>query len=193
MSSDIGINTAVGIVSTDTVVLIDEANNIVKACSGPNCNVAPSTRDAITKRLASVATEQANYAVFLFSIPVSSILARNIHQSYLELAAAVSSVYSFQCGDDTVKGGDCTINSSAVTTAQNNLVNTMSQPATVEINHMIVLSILAIIGLISIFLFFVFMLIGLLERANESTVTIADRNSYIQTLPETRTSSSVFP
>ena len=49
--SQIGSSTAKSIVTTDTSELINKANSIVAACTGPNCNVSESTRNTIPSDL----------------------------------------------------------------------------------------------------------------------------------------------
>jgi hypothetical protein len=170
--SQLGNATAVTIVNTDTLALIDRANTIVNACTGTNCNVSESTRREITQQLSTLSQQQTNATLTLLSIPSTSVLARNINDSYLNLSAAVSSVYNFQCGDNTMNATNCVTNASSVQVAQNNLESLLIQPATNETNHILVLSILFGITILTIFLFFIFLIVGMIETYPPETVPI---------------------
>ena len=166
--SHIGYQAAATIVHTDTLAMIFQADNIVRACTGTNCNVSPSTRTTITQQLSMLAQDQATATLFLLSIPSSSVLGRNIYEAYLDLGAAVASVYNFQCGDVTVNSTNCVTNASSVQTAQSNLQNLLITPAINETNHILILSILFSITIITSILFFIFLIIGLFQRMFES-------------------------
>lgn len=167
--SNIGNNAAATIVETDTLAMIAEADNIVRSCTGPNCNVSTTTRTNITRQLSTLAQNQAQLTFTLFSIPSSSVLGRNIYNAYLELGSAVSSVYNFQCGNNTTNSVNCVTNASSVQIAQNNLQSLLIQPAVNEVNHVVILSILLSIGIISFILFFVFLIIGLFDQMLEAS------------------------
>jgi hypothetical protein len=162
-----GNDTATNIVNNDTLSLINQADNIVKSCYGKkSCNVSLATRREITEQLSTLAQKQSEDTIFLLSVPVSSVRGREIYESYLLLASAVSSVYNFQCGDNTVNSDICVSNASSVIAAKNNLQLLLIEPVTNEINHIIILSILACTGLILFLLFFIFFIIGLFENTS---------------------------
>jgi hypothetical protein len=148
---------------TDTTALISQANIIVQACTGTNCNVSQETRRAITEKLSILAQEQSDTTLFLLGIPKSSVIGRNIYESYLNLGAAVSSVYNFQCGNNVTNSYTCVPNSNNVKLAQDSLQTLISQPAQNEIHHITILSILMSIAIIALILFFVFLIIGMIE------------------------------
>jgi hypothetical protein len=177
--SDIGNNTAATIVETDTLALIERADNIIRSCTGTNCNVSEATRTTITQQLSLLAQDQAKSTLILLSIPLSSVFGRNIVNSYMNLGAAVASVYNFQCGNNTVNSTRCVTNASSVQAAQNNLQFLLVQPAENEFHHVIVLSILLIIAIIAFILFFIFLIIGLIEKMLE-----AHQVQYIVTTQE---------
>jgi len=169
MASSIGNTTAAAIVDTDTLQLIYQANSIVQSCTGgPGCNTSPETRTSITQQLSKTAQDEANDTLRVLSLPSCSVLGRNIYNGYIDLAAAIASVYNYQCGNTTVNSTACVTNATSVQTAQDNLQSLISQPATDNTKHIIVLSILLCIAVIAFILFFVFFIIGLV-----GTLTIA--------------------
>lgn len=178
--SRIGNDAAATIVETDTLAMTAEADNIVRSCTGPNCNVSTTTRTNITRQLSTLAQNQAQSTFTLLSIPSSSVLGRNIYNAYLDLGSAVSSVYNFQCGNNTTNSVNCVTNASSVQTAQNNLQSLLVQPAVNEANHVIILSILLSIGIIAFILFFIFLIIGLFEKMLEAPELGATYMQHIQ-------------
>lgn len=178
--SQIGSETAKTIVNTDTLTLIERANIIVIGCTGTNCNVSDSTRRIIKQELSTLSQEQSNATLTLLSLTPSSTLSRNINDAYINLGAAVSSVYNFQCGNITVNATNCVTNASSVQIAQNNLESLLVQPATNEINHIVVLSILFIVAMIAFLLFFIFLLIGLIEGIIEIPLSSQPNMLYNQ-------------
>lgn len=178
--SRIGNDAAATIVETDTLAMIAEADSIVKSCTGPNCNISTNTRTTITRQLSTLAQNQAQATFALLSIPSSSVLGRNIYNAYLDLGSAVSSVYNFQCGNNTANSTNCVTNASSVQTAQNNLQQLLVQPAVNEANHVIILSILLGIGIIAFILFFIFLIIGLFEKMLEAPELGASYMQHIQ-------------
>jgi len=165
--SSIGANFARTIVTTNTTDLINLANDIVTSCTGPNCNVSDSTRTSITQQLSLLSQKQSDDTIVILSIPKSSTTARNIYNSYLNLAASVSSVFNYQCGD-TTNNSSCITNSSSVISAQDSLVSILTQPATNEFNHITVIAILLSVTFIAILFFLIFLLVGLLNTAFDS-------------------------
>ncbi len=151
------------IVETDTNALINLANEITMSCTGTNCNVSDTNRTAITRQLSILAQQQSNDVLILLSVPASSIIGRQIYESYLNLGSAVSSAYNYQCGDNVNTSFVCVNNSTSVEIAQKNLEYVLTQPTQNQVNHITVLSILFVIALITSFLFFVFFLIGFSE------------------------------
>lgn len=151
------------IVNTDTHSLIAEADNIVRSCTGTNCNTSDMVRTHITKRLSELAQDQSAAVLILLSVPSSSTLGRSIYESYLNLGAAVASVYNFQCGNNITNSNTCVSTASSVLIAQSNLENLLIQPTTNQINHIVILSILFSIAIISLLIFFIFFIIGLFE------------------------------
>jgi hypothetical protein len=190
--SSIGNDTAATIVETDTLALIARADNIVKNCTGTNCNVSDVTRTSITQNLSKLAQEQSMATLILLSISTSSIIGREIYEAYLNLGAAVASVYNFQCGNN-VNNTTCVTNATSVKTAQNNLENLLVQPATNEANHIVVVSILLIIGIIAFILFFIFLIIGLFETMFEASAAGAAYASQLQTQEQPTTIQLVQP
>jgi len=185
--SSLGTDTATTIVETDTATLIVQADNIVKGCTGTNCNTSDTIRTSITQNSSILAQNQATATLVLLSIPTSSVLGRQIYEAYLNLGAAVASVYNFQCGDNTTTSSTCVPNASSVKDAQNSLQSLLVQPATNQANHIIVLSILLAIGIIAFILFFIFLIIGLFEKLFEAPVEgakYAARLEAIQEQPE---------
>lgn len=180
--SNLGHDTAATIVETDTLALIAEADSVVQSCTGPNCNVSQDIRNTINQNVSQLAQEQSNLTLSALSIPSSSVLGRQIYTAYVNLGAAVASVYNFQCGDTITNSTTCVLNASSVQTAQNNLQSLLNQPTQNEINHLIILSILAIIALIAFILFFIFLIIGLFEKMFEAPEAGAEYMSHIQQL-----------
>lgn len=173
-------STAAAIVTTDTLQLIDKANSIVQSCTGgPGCNTSPQTRTSITQNLSKTAQDQANETLRILSVPPSSILERNIYNGYIDLAAAVSSVYNYQCGNNTITSVTCVTNASSVQNAQHNLQSLILQPAIDNTKHIISLSILLSVAIIALILFFVFLIIGLI-----GTLSLSPHPSPIQS-PQT--------
>lgn len=190
--SQLGTDTASAIVDTDTLALIAQADVIVRNCSGPNCNVTTSTRQAITQQLSELSQQQARGTLTILAVPTSSVLGRQITEAYINLGAAVSSVYNFQCGTTTVNSTTCVTNAAAVQSAQNTLESLLVQPAANEANHVVVLSILAVVGIVAFLLFFIFLLIGLVE-AHENREYAAGVASVTSPIPITIHSTSQPP
>lgn len=172
MSSSIGNDTASSIVTTDSLALISQADAIVIACTGTNCNTSSATRTQITQQSSTLAQRQASYTLTILGISRNSILGRNINVAYLNLGAAVASVYNFQCGDNINESSTCVSNATSVQNAQNTLRSLLVTPATDDVTHIIVISILSTIGFIALFLFFIFMMIGILENIASMIVTV---------------------
>jgi len=170
MSSSVGNDTTTTIVTSDTMELINQADSIVKSCTGVNCNTSPATRQSITQKLSSTAQAQANSVMSAFSIATSSVVGRNIFNGYIDLAAAVSSTYNYQCGTTTVNSVNCVTSADSVQTAQNNLESLLLEPITNDSAHIIILSILIVIGIISFILFLVFMLVWLVRITSPPTL-----------------------
>lgn len=199
MSSSIGNDTASAIVTTDTIELINQADSIVSACTGTNCNFSQQTQTSIIQQLSSTAQAQANNTISLLAIPISSVSARNIYNGYLNLGAAVSFTYNYQCGATTVNSTSCVENAATVQAAQDNLASILVEPTTNFTNHVAILSILAVIGIIAVFLFFIFLIIGFFESFSEVSYTgtryglqIQEAN-YRQQLEEARLRTQVVP
>ena len=191
MASSIGNTTAAAIVDTDTLQLITQANFIVQSCiGGPGCNTTPETRTSITENLSKTAQEEANETLRLLSIPPSSVLGRNIYNGYIDLAAAVASVYNYQCGNNTVNSTACVTNATSVQTAQDNLQSLIEQPAIDNTKHIIILSILLCIGIIAFILFFVFLIIGLV-----GTITVAPvpATEYMKSIRQSAGTGATIP
>ena len=175
MASSIGNSAASAIVEADTLQLISQADSIVQSCvGGPGCNTSPQTRALIKQTLSETAQADARETLRLLSVPASSVTGRNIYDGYIALAASVSSVYNYQCGDDTTKSTSCVTNSTSVQTAQDNLQSLISQPSIDNTKHIIVLSILLSIAVIAFILFFVFFVIGLVGTAAMAPLAGAD-------------------
>ena len=175
MASSIGNSAASAIVDADTLQLISQADSIVQSCvGGPGCNTSPQTRTLIKETLSKTAQTDANETMRLLSIPTSSVTGRNIYDGYIALAASVSSVYNYQCGDDTTKSASCVTNSTSVQNAQDNLQSLISQPSIDNTKHVIALSILLSIAIIAFILFFVFFIIGLVGTATMAPLAGAD-------------------
>lgn len=156
-------NTANNIVDDDIMELIEEANKIVRSCSGINCNFSTTTQTQISQSLSKTAQNRASGIIYDFSIPRNSVVARNIYDGYLNLGAAVSSTYSYQCGSTTANNVNCILNSDSVQTARNNLVLILTEPVTNNQDHIIILSIVLGISMIAFILFLIFLAIGLFE------------------------------
>ncbi|CAH6420052.1 Hypothetical protein HVR_LOCUS1083 [uncultured virus] len=182
MGASIGTSTANTIVDTDTLELVSEADNIVRSCSGTNCNFSSATQTQITQKLSTTAQEQADATLLLFSIPNNSVVGRNIYNGYLNLGSAVSSTYNYQCGATTVNSVNCVTSASSVQAAQNNLQSLLTEPAINNTNHIIILSILFGIAVIAFILFFVFLIIGLFEFLVKAPFEGA---KYMQTIQQT--------
>lgn len=170
--SSIGKTTASDIVIADTYTLIAQADDIVNDCKGTNCNVSLETQTKIKQQLSTLAQQLSSNTLYELSIPTSSTTARQIYDAYLILGSSVASVYSFQCGATTVNSASCVSNSDSVQSAQKNLTNLLIEPATNEVNHAIVLSILATIGLICLVLFTIFMIVGFVQYMSSTTYII---------------------
>lgn len=161
MASSIGNDTASSIVTTDTNALISQADSIIRACIGVNCNTSAATRTQITQQSSTLAQQQANNTLTTLGVPRNSILGRNINVAYLNLGSAVASVYNFQCGDSTANSNSCVSNASTVKDAQDTLRSLLTSPSTNDASNAIVISILSIVGFTSIMLFFIFLFIGI--------------------------------
>lgn len=159
---------ATTIVTNDTSALVSQADNIVRGCTGLNCNTSIATRTSITQNSSRLAQEQSRSTLSALGIPSSSTLGRQIYEGYLELGAAVASVYNFQCGNSTVNSLTCVSNASSVQTAQINLVSLLSEPISNDINHITALSILSTITLIAFIVFFIFFMISIAESLEET-------------------------
>ena len=155
---------AATIVNNDTLQLIYQANEIVQSCKGGiGCNFSSETKKLIEKNLSQTAQQQSYNTLRLLSISTLSVLGRNIHNGYIDLAAAVSSVYIYQCGSTTINSTTCVTNSSSVKISQNNLESLISQPYIDNTNNIIIMSILLTISIISFTLFIIFLIIGFTE------------------------------
>lgn len=163
--SRIGTDTATSIVQTDTLLLISEADSIVRACTGTNCNTSSDTQVAITEQLSALAQEQAAATQRFLSIPTSSVVGRNVYEAYLNLGAAVAATYNFQCGANTTSSTSCVTTSSTVQIAQTELETVLLQPAQSNGSHVLILSLLAALVVLSFFLFFAFFSVGVFEKA----------------------------
>jgi hypothetical protein len=162
MPNRLASSTAQQIVRNDTATLISEADTVTSSCTGLNCNVSPANRAAVTSKLSQVAQQQAADTIYLLSVPTTSILARNIFDGYLQLAAAVSGSYNYQCGN--LVDSKCTAAASPVHDAQFALEIILTDPAANELSHLTVLSVIAAMMAIFAILFFVFVLIGVAQR-----------------------------
>lgn len=188
MASSIGNTTAAAIVDTDTLQLISQADSIVQSCTGgTGCNTSLATRTSITENLSKTAQTQANNTLRVLSISPYSVLGRNIYNGYIELGAAVSSVYNYQCGNSTVNSTTCVTNASSVHTAQDNLQSLLSQPAIDDTKHIIILSILLCIAVTAFILFFVFLIIGLIGALAIAPVAGAE---YMKSIKQSTEPSS---
>src|SRR5947208_4321077 len=154
---------ATTIVRLDTQALINEADNIVKSCSGTNCNTSNAVRTSITESLSFLAQQQSNATLRYLSISSSSVLGRQIYEAYLDLSASVSSVYNFQCGNNTITSSTCVPNALPVITAQNNLQTLLVTPAINNAKHIAVLSLTAFLLILTFGMFIFFLFIGLFE------------------------------
>lgn len=152
---------AASIVDVDTLSLIAEANQIVQNCSGSNCHSSSETQRQITEQLSILAQNQARSTQHLLVVPASSKIGRDIYEGYIELGAVVAATYNYQCGNNVTNSVTCVTNASAVQIAQQNLETVLLQPAQIETNHVIVISILVSLILVALLLFFVFFVIGL--------------------------------
>lgn len=151
------------LIDTNTKDLITNSDNIVRNCSGTNCNTSVETRNKIISSNSTLAQKQAYETLNTFSIPNNSVLGQQVFNNYLDLGSAVSTSYVFQCGSTTINSTSCVNNSQSVQNAQNNLRNILNEPATNNINHLIILSIIWTLGIIFSILFLVFFIIGLFE------------------------------
>lgn len=158
------------IVKLDTEALITQADNIVKTCTGTNCNISTSTRLSITQNSSFLAQEQFEETIRFLSISRSSVLGRQIYEAYINLGAAVASVYNFQCGNNTVTSSTCVPNAISVITAQNELQSLLLTPITNNTKHVAVLTLISFLIFISISLFFLFLILGLFEYLIEVVV-----------------------
>lgn len=185
MQGRIGSDTAAAIVQTDTIALINKADDIVRACTGTNCNTSSATRTAITEQLSTLAQNQAASTQRFLSVPSNSVVGRNIYEGYLNLGAAVASVYNFQCGNSTVNSLTCVTNATSVRNAQVNLEAVLLQPAQNEGSHIVVLSFLITLVLFAFFLFFIFFSIGLIGSIVEIPVVAATTSVQVAPVPIT--------
>lgn len=183
--SELGNNAASTLVDIDTLGLISEADNVVNNCTGSNCNISEATRTTITHRLSELAQTQANATLLIFFIPSSSTLGRQIYEAYLNLGAAVSSVYNFQCGNSTVNSISCVNNATSVQTAKKKLQSLLIRPADNEIRHIVITAILAIVGIVAFIMFFIFLIIGLFQKMLEAPEAGARYMQHIQNITNT--------
>lgn len=153
--------TATSMVRADTLALIDKANDIVRNCSGVNCNLSRTTRASIMQELSKLAQRQSNLALVSLSILPSSILGRNIYDAYLRLGFAVSSTYNYKCKDDVTTGQKCVTSSPYVREVQSDLEDLLRWPIADRTDRAIVLSILLSVGMLALLLFLAFFIIGL--------------------------------
>lgn len=161
INMSLGTATAVSIVNVDTLSLIARANEIVQNCTGTNCNTSPETQRQINEQLSALAQSQATSTQSLLSVPSTSVVGRNIYESYLNLAAVVAATYNYQCGANITNSVTCVTNASAVQTAQQNLKTVLLQPAQTGANHVVVIILLISLMLLGFLLFFIFFTIGL--------------------------------
>jgi len=170
------------IVITDTNALISRADSIVNSCTGPNCNTSSATRNKITQELSLLSQEQANTLLKSLTIPPSAEIARAILFAYIELGASVSSVYSFQCGDNPTISMTCVSNATSVKQAQKQLDTVIQEPVANGVNHFAVISILIVIASIAFLFFVFFFLFGLLDSAlkpKNQTIKVNANDNYI--------------
>lgn len=181
-----GNDTANTIVTNDTQSLINQADNIVRSCTGTNCNTSITTRRSITENSSLLAQQQSTNTLSSLGISSSSVLGRQINDAYLDLGSSVSSVYNYQCGNSTVNSTQCVTSASSVNEAQNNLESLLTQPASDNTTNIVVVSILASIGLIFFILFVVFLIIGFVEKSKAETkqTSIKTCTPCIQTIPQ---------
>lgn len=165
------------IVTSDTNQLIDSANSIILQCNFPGCTTSPITHTKINQSLSTLSQLQAQTTLNSFAIPTSSITGRNIFNAYLDLGAAVSSTYIYQCGSIPNKSTTCVNNASNVKTSQQTLKSLLIEPVTNESNYLVGLSVLASVAVITLMLFLIFMILGLAESMNSVDVIPQNKSS----------------
>jgi hypothetical protein len=159
---------AATIVRLATNDLIAKADSIVAVCLGPSCNVSPATTLKIKQDLSTLAQSQANLTLRGLGLNQSTVIAFQIKRGYLELGAAVAATYSYQCGASIVSGNSCTFNGSNVVAARHNLEGLLNQAIGVDINRIIVISLMAAAAIIFVALFLIFVIVGSVEFVLEA-------------------------
>ncbi len=147
------------IVQKDTNILIEQADDIVKSCSGTNCNTSSETTTKIRNDLNSSALNMAHVTINLLNININTEIAQNIITGYNTLSANISTAYTYQCGA-VVPGNTCVNNSLSVQAAQLSLSSTIEPAYNANFENMIILCALASIIIICTMLFFAFFSVG---------------------------------
>jgi hypothetical protein len=191
--SHLGNSTAETIVNENILELIYTANSIVSACTGPNCNVANSTQTKIKQQLSLVSQQQFETTLSLLSIPTSSIIAKEIFNAYLDLAASVSSVYNYQCGATINTSTECVTNSSSVKSSQYRLQQLLTIPAINQVNHITIVSILSTIAFVAMLLFLILFLLGLIESLFNVISETPTQQPVIYLYPQYPTNQYIIP
>lgn len=153
---------AQNLVQNNTNSLISQANTIVSQCSGPNCNTSSATQTLIYESLSSSAQTMSYETIINYSIPQNTVIARRILQGYIDLAAAVATVYSFQCGAQTTNN-NCVIHASSVIQAQNHLITILVIPINDYQSYVAMTSLLSIMSVILGIMIFIFIIFGIFE------------------------------
>lgn len=180
--------TAATIVTAATTDLIAKADSIVVVCVGAGCNTNPATTLKIKEELSSLARRQAHLILKGLGVRQSSVIGFQIETGYLALAAAVSATYSYQCGASTVTSNSCTFNGSNVVLARHNLQALLNRAIGVDLNRIIVSSLLLIGALIFVALFLIFMIVGTVEFVLEAGLR---RNKTVTKIQ--KTASTAIP
>ena len=147
------------LVQEDTAALIHQADTVVSQCTGPNCATSPQTRQKITSDLAAQAVVQNQTAQKLLELSPSAVGSRQLYQGYLDLASAVSTVYSYQCGDRTTQDS-CVSQSKTVEEAQRELEAIMAPLVKQEQTRLLTTYILGAAAGLFFLLFLLFLIFG---------------------------------
>jgi hypothetical protein len=187
-----GNTSAYSVVTAATTELIAKADSIVLLCTGSNCNVSNSTTEKIKQQLSILSQSQASNTLKILTIPISSVVGNNIFNGFLDLGAAVSSTYSYQCGA-SITSNLCVYNGNAVVIARNNLIQLIEDPINKSINNIINLSIIFGIVVILLFLFLIFLVVGTIEFIAEGILRRNKTVKTVKTIPEEKNIPQVKP
>ena len=152
---------ATSLVDSATTALISRANDIVNACTGPQCNISPGTQAAVRVGLADLANAQATQTLGIVGVDPLSTTGREIYDGYIDLANVIAATYNYQCNDNVATSFVCVTSAQAVINSQNRLEQLLIKPAGAALGRTVIVGTLAVVAIVSIFIYLTFFIIGL--------------------------------